>query len=68
MNFTQEELLLMMLYSPGNRLGLVEVLRAMQAQLAPDEVELAALTDSVLTKLDTISDAAFDRLDLYRDF
>ncbi|MCC8075993.1 MAG: transposon-transfer assisting family protein [Clostridiales bacterium] len=68
MNFTQEELLLMMLYSPGTRLGLVDVLRAMQAQLTPNEVELTALTDSVLTKLAAMSDAAFDRLDLYRDF
>ena len=68
MKFTHEELFLMMLYSPGNRSGLVEVLRAMQAQLAPDEVELAALTDSVLTKLAAMSDAAFVRLDLYHDF
>ncbi|MCD7771549.1 MAG: transposon-transfer assisting family protein [Oscillospiraceae bacterium] len=68
MNFTQEQLLLMMLYSPGSRWGLAEALRAMRAQLAPDEAELAALTDSVLTKLEAMSDAAFDRLDLYRDF
>ena len=65
MTFTQEERILMMLYSPGVRPGLVDALREMKRQLAPDETELAALTDSVLAKLEKLTDAEFSRLDLY---
>jgi hypothetical protein len=65
MNFTHEELVLMMLYNPGTRSGLIEMLQEMREQLQPDEAELRGLTDSTLEKLAAISDADFDRLDLY---
>jgi hypothetical protein len=65
MNFTHEELVLMMLYNPGTRSGLIEMLQEMREQLQPDEAELRGLTDSTLEKLAAILDADFDRLDLY---
>ena len=36
MNFDHEELMLMMLYNTGTRLGLVHELRLMQCYLMPD--------------------------------
>ena len=68
MAFTREECTLMMLYSPGNRSGLMEALTAMKAQLGADEGELLALTESVLAKLSRMDDGAFDRLELYPAF
>ena len=40
MNFDHEELMLMMLYNTGTRLGLIHELRLMQCYLMPDEFEL----------------------------
>ena len=40
MNFNGEELMLMMLYNPGTRLGLMQELRLMQCYLLPDETAL----------------------------
>ena len=40
MNFNSEELMLMVLYNPGTRLGLMQELRLMQCYLMPDETAL----------------------------
>ena len=40
MNFDHEELMLMMLYNTGTRLGLIHELRLMQCYLMPDETAL----------------------------
>ena len=40
MNFNHEELMLMMLYNTGTRLGLIHELRLMQCCLMPDETAL----------------------------
>lgn len=65
MNFSKEERLFMALYSPGSKSGLIAALEEMKAQLAPDETDLAELTDKVLSKLEKVSEDAFSRLDLY---
>ena len=65
--FSPEEEMLMMLYSPGNRPGLVAELEAMKTQLTKRERKLRGLTDSVLEKLAQISDDEFLQLDLYPD-
>ncbi len=69
MNFSKEEMILMMIYSPGTRTGLKEELLKMRSQLGPGkrDRELMKLTDSVLSKLDRISDDEFDALPLYPD-
>lgn len=68
MNFTHDELNLIMLYSPGDKSGLAKALRQMKEQLTPEETELAALVDSTLVKLNCLTDADFDKLNLYPDF
>ena len=65
MDFTGEEKILMMLYSPGDRPGLYRTLGEMRAQLEHDEQELRDLTDRVMKKLEQITDEDFDQLDLY---
>lgn len=66
--FSPEEQMLMMLYSPGDRPGLIAELEAMKTQLNKRERRLRGLTESVLKKLTQISDADFLQLDLYPDF
>ncbi len=65
MDFTGEEKILMMLYSPGDRPGLYQALGEMRGQLEPDEKKLRALTDRVIEKLEQMTDEDFDQLDLY---
>ncbi len=68
MDFTHDEMNLMMLYSPGTLSGLREALTQMKEQLAEDEAELRTLADSVLNKLSAMDDETFERLTLYPDF
>ena len=67
-DFTHDEMNLMMLYSPGTVSGLREALTQMKAQLAEDEAELRSLAVSVLRKLSDMDDETFERLNLYPDF
>ena len=67
-NFTFEEMNLMCIYNTGSRTGLIDSLREMRSELAPEETELRELTDSALGKLQTMSDAEFAELELYPDF
>ena len=62
MNFNGEELMLMMLYNTGTRLGLMQELRLMQCYLLPDETALRELSEGVIEKLKLISDADFDEV------
>lgn len=63
MNFNGEELMLMMLYNSGTRLGLMQELRLMQCYLLPDETALRKLSEGVIEKLKLISDADFDEVE-----
>ena len=63
MNFNHEELMLMMLYNTGTRLGLVQELRLMQCYLMPDETALRELSESVIEKLKLLTDAEFAELE-----
>ena len=65
--FTKDERMMMMLYNPGTRAGLIAELEAMRLQLTPPERRLDRLSKSVLEKLDGMTDAEFDGLDLYPD-
>ena len=66
-DFTKDEMICMMLYNPGTRAGLMAELEAMRLQLTPSERRLGRLSRSVLDKLDGMTDAEFDSLDLYPD-
>ncbi len=63
MNFNAEELMLMMLYNTGSRLGLMQELRLMQCYLMPDEFALRELSEGVVEKLKLITDAEFAELE-----
>lgn len=67
-DFTFEEQQLMCIYNPGTRLGLIHALAEMRTYLDKDEQELKDLTDSAISKLNTITDSEFDALDLAPDF
>ena len=67
-NFTFEEINLMCIYNTGSRTGLIDSLREMRGELAPQEPELRELTDSALGKLQAMSDAEFAELELYPDY
>lgn len=66
-DFTRDERIMMMLYNPGTRAGLIAELEAMRLQLTPGERRLKRLSGSVLEKLNGMTDAEFDRLELYPD-
>jgi len=67
MNFTEDELNLMMIYNPGEREGLIEELKTMQKHLTGRDRNLRKWTRSVLEKLNGMTDAEFESLDLYPD-
>lgn len=62
-NFNGEELMLMMLYNSGSRLGLTQELRLMQCYLMPDETALRELSEQVIEKLKLMTDAEFAELE-----
>lgn len=62
-NFNGEELMLMMLYNSGSRLGLMQELRLMQCYLLPDETALRELSEGVIKKLKLMTDAEFAELE-----
>ena len=66
--FTFEETNLLCIYNTGSRAGLIEALTEMRGELSPEETELRELTDSALSKLQTMSDTEFVKLELYPDF
>ncbi len=69
MDFTNDELNLMCIYSAGgSRENLIQELMGMKQYLESDETELLSLTESVLKKLVQMSDEDFDKLELYPDF
>ena len=67
MNFNQEELMLMMLYNTGTRLGLVQELRLMQCYLMPDETALRELSENVIDKLKLLTDEQFAEIEFPMD-
>ena len=67
-HFTHDEINLMAIYNTGTRAGLIKELTAMRKYLETDETELLALTDSALAKLNLMTDAEFENLELIPDF
>ena len=67
MNFDHDELMLMMLYNTGSRLGLMQELQLMQCYLMPDETALRELSEGVIEKLKLLTDAEFTELEFPPD-
>lgn len=68
MNFTNDEMNLMAIYNTGTRNGLMDALTVMREYLEEDEAELRDMTDSVLEKLNAMTDSEYDDLVLIPDF
>ena len=56
MRFTDDERMLMMLYSPGTRIGLSEELQKMQKSLTGRDRNLRRWTASLLAKLEEMTE------------
>ena len=67
-NFTFEEMSLLCIYNTGSRTGLIEALTEMRGELSLEEAELRELTESVLAKLDILSEEQYSELMLVPDF
>lgn len=62
---TQGERMMILLYGTNTRCGSIEGIQAVMRQLEPDETELRTLMTSTVQKLQRISDAAFEGLNLF---
>ena len=67
MRFNHDELMLMMLYNTGTRLGLIQELRLMQCYLMPDETALRELSEGVIEKLKLMTDVDFSEIEFPLD-
>lgn len=67
-NVTFEERQLMALYNPGSREGTIQELLDMKQYLTPEAKDLLDLTDSAVKKLEQMTDAEFEALDLTLDY
>ena len=66
--FTPDEINLMCIYDTGSRLGLILELHHVSTYLTDEDAELAAIIQSAIVKLQNITDAQYDVLELYPDF
>lgn len=62
MEFTIEEINLMCIYDTGTRQGLMDALNAMLGDLLPEEAELRQLTESVLARLNGMTDDEYAQM------
>ncbi|MBO4229768.1 MAG: transposon-transfer assisting family protein [Clostridia bacterium] len=65
---TYDETMILAIYNTGTRKGTKDVLTKMRTYLEPDETELRELTDTVIRKLEAMSDDEYAALDLIPDF
>lgn len=61
-HFTIEEINLMCIYDTGTRSGLIAALTDMLGYLQADEAELRLLSESVISRLNTMTDAEYAQL------
>ena len=67
-NLTHDEMNLLCIYQKNTRIGTMDSITVMQQYLEKDETELAQLSDSLLSKLEQMSDEEFDELEKFPDF
>ena len=65
---THYEQQLMAIYNTGTRMGLIHALNNMRTYLDTDQQELMDATDSAIAKLNAMTDAEYESLDLVPDF
>lgn len=62
MKFTRDEQMLMILYNPGSRTGLIEELSKVRGMLTREDKDLKKMVDGLLPKLNQISDTDYDQI------
>lgn len=59
MKLTKDEKMMALIYGDGSRNGLIKALTEMRSALQEDEQELRRMTDSLLSKLQSMTDSEF---------
>ena len=67
-NLTHDEMNLLCIYQKNTRIGTMDAITVMRQYLEQDETELLEMSDSLLTKLEQMSDEEFDSLEKFPDF
>ena len=67
-NLTHDEMNLLCIYQKNTRIGTMEAITVMRQYLEQDETELYEMSDSLLTKLEQMSDEEFDEMEKFPDF
>ena len=67
-NLTHDEMNLLCIYQKNTRVGTMDAIVVMQQYLEQDERELAEMSNSLLTKLEQMSDEEFDEMEKFPDF
>lgn len=68
MRLTDDEWMMILIYNPGTRLGLIDTLETLQKELTGRDRNLRKWTKSLLEKLRVMNDTEFEQLELYLDF
>ncbi len=67
-NLTHDEMNLLCIYQKNTRIGTMDAITVMRQYLEQDETELLEMSDSLLDKLEQMSDEEFDSLEKFPDF
>ena len=68
MNLTFDETNVLCIYAGETKEETVTALREMREALTDEDADLRGITDSVLTKLENMTEEDFSKLELYPDF
>ncbi len=67
-NLTHDEMNLLCIYQKNTRVGTMDAITVMRQYLEQDETELLEMSDSLLDKLEQMSDEEFDGMEKFPDF
>ncbi|MFQ7293127.1 MAG: transposon-transfer assisting family protein [Monoglobales bacterium] len=65
---THDEMNLLCIYQKNTRVGTMDAIVVMRQYLEKDETELLNMSDSLLRKLENMTDEEFDELEKFPDF
>ncbi len=68
MTLTNDEMNLLCIYQKNTRIGTMDSITVMRQYLEQDEIELSEMSDSLLTKLEKMTDEEFDEMEKFPDF
>lgn len=67
-NLKHDEMNLLCIYQKNTRIGTMDAITVMRQYLEQDETELLEMSDSLLDKLEQMSDEEFDSFEKFPDF